>query len=183
MARYTNEGIHRQGGLPSTPELRVCTGPFLHFGDQCTAAPASCQPFRRPGAPIPPAPSAAGVLETSSQRWTEAVRSAALPARARKDHVLEENRVGAPGLRRLRSVVSARSFDVARSGSNLRVSSGRPASWFLPPNRGARIRTGDLLLPKQARYRAAPRPATGEDIRNGDPWVLPLLAGALGAIT
>ncbi len=25
-------------------------------------------------------------------------------------------------------------------------------------NRGARIRTGDLLLPKQARYRAAPRP-------------------------
>ena len=25
-------------------------------------------------------------------------------------------------------------------------------------SRGARIRTGDLLLPKQARYRAAPRP-------------------------
>ena len=25
-------------------------------------------------------------------------------------------------------------------------------------NRGGRIRTGDLLLPKQARYRAAPRP-------------------------
>jgi hypothetical protein len=28
----------------------------------------------------------------------------------------------------------------------------------LEKNRGARIRTGDLLLPKQARYRAAPRP-------------------------
>ena len=26
-------------------------------------------------------------------------------------------------------------------------------------NRGGRTRTGDLLLPKQARYRAAPRPA------------------------
>ena len=29
------------------------------------------------------------------------------------------------------------------------------------PNRGARIRTGDLLLPKQARYRATLRPAIG----------------------
>ena len=28
----------------------------------------------------------------------------------------------------------------------------------LTKNRGARIRTGDLLLPKQARYRTAPRP-------------------------
>ena len=31
-------------------------------------------------------------------------------------------------------------------------------------NRGGRIRTGDLLLPKQARYRAAPRP---EKVANG----------------
>ena len=31
-------------------------------------------------------------------------------------------------------------------------------------NRGGRIRTGDLLLPKQARYRAAPRPAVMCDI-------------------
>jgi hypothetical protein len=28
----------------------------------------------------------------------------------------------------------------------------------LPSNRGARIRTGDPLLPKQVRYRTAPRP-------------------------
>ena len=33
-----------------------------------------------------------------------------------------------------------------------------PVSPFLSINRGARIRTGDPLLPKQVRYRTAPRP-------------------------
>ena len=32
------------------------------------------------------------------------------------------------------------------------------AGFALNADRGGRIRTGDLLLPKQARYRAAPRP-------------------------
>ena len=43
----------------------------------------------------------------------------------------------------------------SRSEPNCRAST-RPKSRKF--NRGARIRTGDLLLPKQARYRTAPRP-------------------------
>lgn len=43
-----------------------------------------------------------------------------------------------------------------------------PAVAGLPLHRGARIRTEDLLLPKQARYQAAPRPAATEyTVRSG----------------
>ena len=52
-------------------------------------------------------------------------------------------------------------------GSNLRFSSGRyskkgPRPQMSPRtlHRGARIRTGDPLLPKQVRYRTAPRPVS-----------------------
>src|SRR3954452_10131421 len=46
---------------------------------------------------------------------------------------------------------------------------GRGRHWQFPTDRGARIRTEDLLLPKQARYQAAPRPVTGKSRdRDGD---------------
>src|SRR3954451_16124089 len=39
---------------------------------------------------------------------------------------------------------------------------GRGRHWQFPTDRGARLRTEDVLLPKQARYQAAPRPDTGK---------------------
>jgi hypothetical protein len=70
------------------------------------------------------------------------------------------------GLRCWRTFARLRSLpSVAHSGSNLRFSSGRATGVDHLPNRGARIRTGDLCDPNAALYRTEPRPET--NVTNG----------------
>ncbi len=65
-------------------------------------------------------------------------------------------RFGCPAPAVHRALAGARSQNPdAPPGANAR----RPLNpWLRSPSRGGRIRTGDPLLPKQVRYRTAPRP-------------------------